>query len=492
MTESETTSGSDTLIVLYYEADPEARAVIKSHESWQDVTVETIEDNEAARSRLDTKHYDGFILEPTSLPREDSTFLDTIEDIVPTVPVLLYTERGADELDDALVSTATTLVEKGESIDESLTLLRHKVEAGSPSSTSTATESTATTKFSNIESELSETGPGALDSYEILVEAARDGIYVLDSDGRYQYANESMADLIGYDAEELVGVHASQVLAPGELERGQALIREMVSAGESESDVYDMTLQTKDGEEILTGVHFTVLYDGETYAGIVGVVRDITERKKRESELKRQNERLDEFASIVAHDLRNPLQVTQARIELAGDECSSDHLERAEAAVDRAVSLVEDLLALAREGEQTYDLEPVDLKTVVENCWSTVETVDASLRIEDNPIIQAEPGRLKQLFENLFRNAIEHGGDDVTVTVGGLARGVYVADDGVGIPDTECDRVFDSGYSTSDEGTGFGLNIVAEIAEAHDWEITVTESQDGGARFEITDVDVVH
>ena len=97
--------------------------------------------------------------------------------------------------------------------------------------------------------------------------------------------------------------------------------------------------------------------------------------------------------------------------------------------------------------------------------------------------------RLEQLLENLFRNAVDHAGEDVTVTVGDLDDEFYVADDGPGISDDERDRVFEDGYSTVEEGAGLGLAIVAGIAEAHGWSVTVTESEDGGARFEVTGVE---
>lgn len=92
------------------------------------------------------------------------------------------------------------------------------------------------------------------------------------------------------------------------------------------------------------------------------------------------------------------------------------------------------------------------------------------------------------ILANLFRNAVEHGGDDVTVRVGALAPGTgfYVADGGAGLPETARDETFEFGYSTAEDGTGFGLAIVTEIAEAHGWEIHVTDSEEGGARFEIT------
>jgi signal transduction histidine kinase len=92
---------------------------------------------------------------------------------------------------------------------------------------------------------------------------------------------------------------------------------------------------------------------------------------------------------------------------------------------------------------------------------------------------------------NLIRNAIEHGGEDVTINVGELEDGFYVEDDGTGIPEEHWTNVFDASYSTSDDGGGFGLSIVKEIVHAHDWEIEVTDGIDGGARFEITGIEFV-
>ncbi|WP_436930609.1 PAS domain S-box protein [Halosimplex halobium] len=213
------------------------------------------------------------------------------------------------------------------------------------------------------------------------------------------------------------------------------------------------------------------------------------ERQQMTAQLERQNDRLQEFASILAHDLRNPLSVAKGRLELAQDEYESDDLEQVADALDRMDALIDDVLTLAREGEAVTDLQPVDLAATIENCWQTVETADATITIETERSIYADRSRLQQLLENLVRNAVEHGGGDVTITVGDLNDGFYVADDGPGIPEDDREEVFASGYTTSADGTGFGLAIVREIAEAHDWVITVDESEDGGARFEITGAD---
>ncbi|KDS90388.2 HTR-like protein [Halorubrum saccharovorum] len=154
-------------------------------------------------------------------------------------------------------------------------------------------------------------------------------------------------------------------------------------------------------------------------------------------------------------------------------------------------TLIDDLLTLARDGEGVEETERVSLGEFAETCWDGVETAGASLRVETDRAILADRSRLRQLFENLLRNAIEHASEDVTVTVGDLDGGFYVADDGSGIPENDRERVFETGYSTNEDGTGFGLEIVETVAEAHGWDVRVTDAAGGGARFEFTGVDVL-
>jgi PAS domain S-box-containing protein len=239
--------------------------------------------------------------------------------------------------------------------------------------------------------------------------------------------------------------------------------------------------------------------------------------REREAELERENERLDEFASLVSHDLRNPLNVASGRLELASGTCESPHIDDAIRALERMETLVDDVLELAREGETVEGTEPVALPTIVERCWANVETDDATLGRADDITIAADRSRLARVFENLFRNSVEHGrpeaddsvehgstddriesgdvDDFLEVTVGALTgpdgevRGFYVEDDGVGIDPDEREQVFEAGYSTDDDGTGFGLRIVRDIVRAHGWDIECTDGSAGGVRFEITGVD---
>jgi PAS domain S-box-containing protein len=212
---------------------------------------------------------------------------------------------------------------------------------------------------------------------------------------------------------------------------------------------------------------------------------DITERKESRAALERQNDRLDELGSLIAHDLRNPLSIASGHLELARD--GDGDLDRVAEAHDRMAEIVEDLLTLARQGDAVTDPEPVDVEAVAERAWSMCETGDSQLEASVDSIV-ADESRLTELLENLFRNAIEHNDAPVTVEIGPLPDrgGFYVADDGCGIPPSERDEVFDLGHSSSADGSGLGLRIVERIAEAHGWTVDLVEGEEGGARFEFT------
>ncbi len=208
-------------------------------------------------------------------------------------------------------------------------------------------------------------------------------------------------------------------------------------------------------------------------------------RQRTSERLRRQNERLEEFVSVVSHDLRNPLETLSGHLEYAEETGDAEHFEWCYRAVDRMESLIDDLLTLARAGDTVGDTEPVALDALVEECWAIVDG-DAELVVETDRTVHADRSRLRQLLENLLGNAVQHAGPGVTVTVGDTEDGFYVADDGPGIPETDREQVFEAGYSTETDGTGFGLQIVEQVAEAHGWSVRLVESETGGARFEFT------
>ncbi|GAA0298884.1 sensor histidine kinase [Halarchaeum salinum] len=220
------------------------------------------------------------------------------------------------------------------------------------------------------------------------------------------------------------------------------------------------------------------------------------ELEEQTAELTRRAERLDEFAGVVSHDLRNPIMLAKARLDVACEhpEGAAEHLAVVEDALERMETIVDDTLTLARDGRTVTDPEPVDVATLANECWraASVPESDANLDVDldASKRIAADPARLRQIFENLFANSVRHAGPAVTVTVDNLDdTGFYVADDGPGIPPEKRNTVLDAGYTDADDGTGFGLAIVDEIADAHGWELDIAESEHGGARFEFRGVE---
>lgn len=260
------------------------------------------------------------------------------------------------------------------------------------------------------------------------------------------------------------------------------------------------------GLELVTGRSIPFLWTTTVSIGTLGAfvgmvvgLYDANQRtqartlQEREAKLCEQNDRLEDLTTIVSHDLRNPLNVAMGRLELADEtlesEEAAEHLEAVTKSLDRMETLIEDLVTMARKGEDVEALEPVALDGVVVRAWDQVETESATLECRANGHVLADESRLSELLENLIDNAVTHGGRDVTVRVADLDDGFALEDDGPGIPPDERSAVFEAGHSKDPEGTGLGLYIVDLIASAHDWSVDLTEGSDGGARFEIRGVD---
>jgi len=324
-----------------------------------------------------------------------------------------------------------------------------------------------------------------LERYETIIEAVGDPVYTLDEEGVFTYVNEAIERLTGFEPDALIGEHISTIMAGEDIDRGSDLIRTMLSDPTRQNVTFETDIVDQTGNHTPIEIHIALLpaADGE-FNGTAGVIRDISDRKDRERQLA-------EFASVVSHDLRNPLNVVKGRISVARTSGDVSHLEAAESAADRMDELINDLLTLARQGETVGETAMVDLAALAGQAWIDVETGEATLEKIGTATIEADAARLRAVFENLFCNAVKHGrraatSTPITVSVGTMDTGFYVADDGAGIPPEERDDVFERGYTTSDAGTGFGLAIVAEVAQAHGWSVSVTESESGGARFEFT------
>ncbi|MBO4246511.1 response regulator [Halomicrobium sp. IBSBa] len=400
-------------------------------------------------------------------------FLDAVREREPDIPFILLTGRGDEEVaSEAIAAGVTDYLLKLEVVeDKQYGRLANRIR--------------------NVVSKRRTQA-----KYELLVDTSPDLIAQVAEDGTILAANPAMAEFTDISREELVGQTLAAVLG--------AVGEDRTAVGQSVIEDGDPT----HAEDQIDGRSFHNIYvpiDVHSHRPSFQLVsRDITERVERERELKRQNERLEEFASVVSHDMRNPLNVAQSALQLLEKDRGDDaELQaRLTRSLDRMESLIDDVLTLAREGETVDDPSVVDLGTIARESWMVTDSGEAELVVDSTARIQADDGRLGSIFSNLYGNAVDHGcppsdaedaedADPVTITVSVTDDGFVVADDGCGMDLSTDDDPFEMGYSTDTEGTGMGLTIVERVAEAHGWSVELGESEDGGLAVEISGVTFV-
>ena len=265
------------------------------------------------------------------------------------------------------------------------------------------------------------------------------------------------------------------------------------AAGADEAARTD-TIELEDPDRYFNVKRTTIRTPAGHIGGQVTAFSDVTE-------LEQTNQRLDQFASMVSHDLRTPLNNAVVQTNCLAQDPSDERVEALQEALDRMDSMIDDMLRLARAGGSIETAEACSLDELAEEVWETLETDGAKLdcQVEDTTI-EADPVRLFQVLENLFRNALDHNDSPLIVRVGTLNErselagddehvGFFIEDDGCGIPEEQQDVILDHGYTTTQAGSGYGLSVVQHIIDAHGWEIHVTDGADGGTRFEISGIE---
>ncbi|MFB6229143.1 MAG: nitrogen regulation protein NR(II) [Halobacteriales archaeon] len=321
-------------------------------------------------------------------------------------------------------------------------------------------------------------------------------VFLLDPGGHIETWPEPAIELYGFEPATVLGRSLVILFADeGGQDRPLGELLAEAEDGGVESDAWHARA---DGSVFWASVTFSPIHDGELL-GYAVVSRDRTETKEYEQMLERQNDRLKEFTDILAHDLRNPLNTIGGYLDLYEQTGNDEHITEIKETTARMERLVDDLLRVAHQGDVVKNPEPTDIADVIDSAWQGTGKSEegATLTYESVPSLSADADRLCELFENLFRNSIEHGAMDnqedtgVTVRVGPLPGGFYVEDDGPGIPEELRETAFDHGVSTSGDGSGYGLSIVRTVANAHGWDVIATEAASGGARFEITGIDAL-
>lgn len=323
---------------------------------------------------------------------------------------------------------------------------------------------------------------------DAILEASPVGIIVFDRDCVVERLNAPASDLLGLDPDSVVGTSAFDGDWTTEDLDGtydEFPVETVLRTGEPVLD--RRSVVSLPSREVTLSISAAPLFDADgTVAKVIGAVADVSERVEYERRLEESNARLESFASVLSHDVRSPLAVATGFLELARETGELTYLDRVERSHERIEELVDTLLILARRGRMVGSQSALSVAAVAEEAWKTVEHNGTDLVVHEAGEVAADRARLRQLFENLYTNAVRHAGDDVTVTVGPLdgEPGFFVEDDGVGIPAAEREEVLAPGHESRGGGIGLGLSIVAAITEGHGWTVSVGESASGGARFE--------
>ncbi len=350
-----------------------------------------------------------------------------------------------------------------------------------------------------------------------IVEFSPDPTFVIDRDKKVIAWNRAIEEMTGVRKEEILGQGDYAYALPFYGERRPVLI-DMVDCPISKIkeryeksgiedriryvETYIPSIYGGKGAYVWATASALCDQDGNLVAAIESV-RDISDRKQAENALKEANRELDAFVHTVSHDLRTPLtpiigytQVLRTIYRERLDEQGLEILSEIEQCAEGMLSLLENLLALAKAGKIKRTLDPVSADSavheVVKNLKSSISDTGLEVKVEDLPSLHIHKTLLIQIFSNLIGNAIQYAGPQGgPIEVGGARSGewvrLYVRDHGPGIPKGETNNIFNlfSRGSTGSEvqGTGVGLATVKKIASHYEGKVWVEDTPGGGATF---------
>ena len=357
---------------------------------------------------------------------------------------------------------------------------------------------------------------------ENIVAIMPDSLILTDLEGKMLVVNQSLVNLLEYKEAELVGESADTLFVE---ERFRSeMLKKLLTDGVLRD--YETKWKTKAGEEIQVSFSGCVARNKEGQnVGIVGVVHNITERKRMENELKRYSEHLEELveertkelketqeqvlrserlaaigevAGMVGHDLRNPLTgIKTAAYYLKKkqgsrmDASEKEMLELIDNAVDNANRIINDLLDYSREIR--LELAECSPKSLLNDTLSLIQ-VPNRIKILDytlnEPVIRADTSKMERVFVNLIKNAIDAMPEKGTLEIRSSRKAKTVefvfTDTGTGISEQIMAKIFTPLFTTKAQGMGFGLAICKRVVEAHGGKITVESVVGKGTTFTIT------
>ncbi|QLH83834.1 response regulator [Halosimplex pelagicum] len=468
-----------TTRILHVDDEPDFSGLVKAFLERGDEAFEVVTEScaEDGLNRLQENNID-CVVSDYDMPKEDGLeFLEQVQESHPETPFILFTGKGSEEIASTAISRGVTDYLQKAGGTEQYEVLANRIR-NSVDRHRTERELQRNREFLTRVLNLN---PAA--------------IVVLDADGKIVRANERAETILNLSESEITNRTFNDsdwdiVDEDGDSIPADALPFDRVR--ETGEPVYDIEhgVRRPDGDVVWLSINAAPLWNGHgEIEHVVAVLSDTTSQKRQNQSLNATINQLEGFGSILSHDLGNILQIARSRLGLARDTSEQEHFEAADESIERAAEMLGELTTAMQAGGVVEKVSSVDVETVFEQAWRSQATANATKEVEEGIQIQADEMALQRMFENLIRNAFEHGEDTATVRVGSLADGFYVEDDGPGIPEYEREKVFEPEYTTKESGTGTGLVSIHQIALAHGWETEIGEGADGGARFKFTNIE---
>lgn len=345
-----------------------------------------------------------------------------------------------------------------------------------------------------------------------ILQHSADGVMILDAHGHIMSINHALERMTGWSASDAVGLHQDEVITWRRLEGedfttalDNGWLTHIHDDGAGDTLYVEGDLERRDGLTISVGMAYAPLLTADgRIANIIVNVRDITN-------FRRAQEMQNVFISMISHELRTPVALikgnaaTLRRDDVEWEtEVVRDLASVIEDESDRLTVLIENLLTSSKmQAQRSLELHKDDVQLdelaaqVVERFASQTKQHTLKLNFPaEFPSVQGDAQRLRQVLDNLISNAIKYSPNGGSIVVGGTVDAnsvtVYVRDQGVGLTDTDRERVFERFYRVDDalsrrtQGTGLGLYLARAIIEAHGGVIGVDSQPGAGATFHFT------
>ncbi|AFY91324.1 PAS domain-containing protein [Chamaesiphon minutus] len=334
------------------------------------------------------------------------------------------------------------------------------------------------------------------------IDGTSDVIFVKDLQGRYVIANSTAAEWLNVSVADLIGRDDTSLFPPEIALDIAHLDRQVMDTGES--IVYEEEIPKQGSLRSLLSAKYPWRDPHGQIVGVIGISRDITDRKRAEAELAERNKELDSFVHTVSHDLKAPLRAISNLSQWIEDDLENQlppenqqQLQLLRTRVKRMESMIDSLLLYARAGRQEAQLETFDLAELLSEIIDSLAPPEG-FKIEIQPSLPTLTTKrvfLSQVFANLISNAIKHhnsvtGHLDISAIEYPNYHEFIVCDDGPGIAPEHHERVFDIFLTLkgkeNNNNTGVGLAIVKKIVEAEAGTIRLESSLGRGTTFYVT------